>query len=169
MKNLMGAYKSKGWLGLVLNVVTVWLVLGASLLMLVQMGSGFGAPLPGGPQDAPWTPPGAFIGAMWVVLYTLMGASLWLLNRAPESTSGSPRRAVLFLIGFCIVWPFYAFDTPNRWPGLLGNLGILVIAVFATWRLWPLSRAAALMIAPVAIWITIATASILDSGRRFGW
>jgi tryptophan-rich sensory protein len=72
------------------------------------------------------------------------------------------------LITFCLVWPFYAFSETSRLPGLLGNIGVLLLAAFAVWQLWPVSRPAAIMIAPVAIWITIATVTILDGARRYG-
>jgi tryptophan-rich sensory protein len=42
-----------------------------------------------------WTPPGAVIGAIWTVLYTLMGLSLWLGWRrvATADDSGGPAGA----------------------------------------------------------------------------
>ena len=98
-----------------------------------------------------------------------MALSLWVLNRTPAAGGASLKLGVLLLIGFCLVWPFYAFSQTSRLPGLLGNIGIFVIAVFVVWRLWPYSITAAGMIAPVAVWITIATASILDGARRYGW
>lgn len=169
VNRLLAVYKSPTGAGFVLNVITVWFALAASFLLLAWSGSSFGVTVPGGPKDAPWTPPGAVIGAVWCGLYTLMGTSLWALSRLPSPTRGSLQKAVLFLIGFCLVWPFYAFDARSRWPGLLGNMGILLIALYVVWKLWPTSRTAALMIAPVAVWITIATASIVDGARHFGW
>ena len=112
---------------------------------------------------------GAVIGAVWTVLYTLMGVALWAVNYTPDGVHLRLRAAVLALIVFCLVWPFYAFGTTSRWPGLLGNLGILALAVLAVVTLRPYSRLAAGAVAPVAVWITVATATILDGAARYGW
>lgn len=67
------------------------------------------------------------------------------------------------------VWPFYAFSETSRVPGLIGNFGILIISGFLVLQIFPYSRPATFMIAPVSIWISIAIATIFDSARRFGW
>jgi tryptophan-rich sensory protein len=169
MSKIADAFNSPGWIGLASNLLAVWILLAASIWLLSRTGSDFGAATATSPRDPPWTPPGAFIGAVWALLYTLMALSLWVLNRTPAAGGASLKLGVLLLIVFCLVWPFYAFSQTSRLPGLLGNIGILVIAVFVIWRLWPYSITAAGMIAPVSVWITIATASILDGARRYGW
>lgn len=167
MSRLLVAARSTGWVGLVTNVGLVWLALATSIGLLTLTGN----PTDGGdgPRGAPWTPPGAVIGGVWTVLYTLMGVALWAVNRVPDPARAGCRAAVLLLVGFCLVWPFYAFGTASRWPGLLGNLGILALAVLAVGRLRPHSRLAAGAVAPVGVWITIATATILDGAARYGW
>ena len=168
MRKAIDLLESPRVVGLISNVLVVWGALALSIAILLWTGSSFGRGT-AGPRSAPWTPAGEFIGAVWSLLYTLMALSLWRLNQLPRETRNHLKLAVIALIAFCLVWPFYAFDTATRWPGLLGNFGILVLALFATWRLWPYCRTAALMIAPVAAWITIASATILDGARRFGW
>ena len=169
MSRVTDAFNSPGWIGLVCNLLTVWILLAASLWLLSRTGSNFGASTATSPRDAPWTPSGAFIGAVWALLYTLMALSLWVLNRTPAAQGTSLKLGVVVLIAFCLVWPFYAFSETSRLPGLLGNIGIFAIAIFVVWRLLPYSLLAAFMLAPVAVWITIATATILDGARRYGW
>ena len=168
MNKFLEAFQSQDLVGLILNLVAIWGALALSIVLLAKLGSGFGAEN-NGPRDAPWTPPGELIGAVWACLYTLMAVSLWVLNFGASEYQFFNKLSVIVLIIFCLMWPFYAFDTPSRWPGLLGNIGILLLAIFAVWRLWPHSHAAALMIMPVAIWITIASATIIDGARRYGW
>ena len=168
MDRIAALFSSPGPLGLAAHVAAVGACLLLSIVVLAKAGSGFGAEAADGPRGAPWTPPGVFIGAVWTVLYTLMAVALWLVNRMPAAPE-SLAWLLVALIGLCIVWPFYAFDTPSRWPGLLGNLGILALALLAVGRLWPFSPPAALLVAPVALWITVATASILDGARRYGF
>jgi len=169
MARITSLFSSPGPIGLVCNVGAVWALLAASIWLLSRTGSDFGAPSDSSRRDAPWTPPGAVIGAIWFLLYTLMATSLWVLNRLPSDIQPGLKLGVYILIGFCLVWPFYAFSQTSRLPGLIGNLGIMLISVFAVWRLSGSSTAAALLITPVAVWITVATATILDGARRYGW
>lgn len=168
MPGVASLLKSTGWGGLALYVALVWVALALSIVLLTATGgsTGFDGR---NPRGAPWTPPGAVIGGVWTVLYTLMGASLWAINRTPTPVQPRLRVAVLALLAFCLVWPFYAFGTTSRWPGLLGNLGILVLAVWAAILLRPHSRLAAALVAPVAVWIVVATATIIDGAVRYGW
>ena len=64
---------------------------------------------------------------MWFSLYTRMALSLGVLNRAPAAP-GTSLKLIVVLIAFCLVWPFYAFSETSRLPGLLGNIGVLLLA-----------------------------------------
>lgn len=169
LENIGKVYSSPGWIGLISNLLTVWVLLAVSIWVLARTGNSLGAENSSGLQDAPWTPPGAFIGGVWTVLYTLMALSLWILNQIPTDESSLLKYGVIFLIAFCLVWPFYAFSNTSRVPGLVGNIGILIIVLFLVWRLYPSSKTATFLVAPVGIWISIAIASILDAVRRYGW
>jgi benzodiazapine receptor len=165
MAQVLSVFESEGWGGLIANLVLVWVALTVSSLGPFLTGTSTGAGL----RDAPWTPPGWFIGAVWVCLYTLLGVSLWLLNRVPSPPRTSLKTLVFVLLAVLVTWTFYAFSATSRLPGLLGNIAIFVVVVFVVWRLWPHSKSAALTLAPVAVWITIATATILDAARLYGW
>ena len=169
MYRMMEIINSPGWVGLVSHLMIVWGVLALSIWILTAIGNNLGESAPPAVRGAPWTPPGEIIGAVWSVLYSLMAIALWLLNRSELHNMTSLKLIIILLIGFCILWPFYAFSESSRLPGLVGNVGIFVIAVVAIWRLMPYSQAAAIMIVPTAVWITVAIASILDGARRYGW
>ncbi|HEX4855166.1 MAG TPA: tryptophan-rich sensory protein [Limnobacter sp.] len=169
MRKFLELYQSASVASLVLHLISVWVLLGMSILLLAMSGSNFGANDQGSPLGAPWTPSGAFIGAVWSVLYSFMGIALWRANAAAPACRHTLRIAIATLTAFCLVWPFYAFDTTSRWPGLLGNLGILLLSINAVRVSWHGARQVAFLILPTAIWITIATASILDGARRYGW
>jgi tryptophan-rich sensory protein len=168
MTQILSAFDSESWIGLVLNVLLVWVALTVSVLGPVALGITIGGGA-SGPRDAPWTPPGWFIGAVWVCLYTLLGISLWALNRVSEPPRSSLKVAVFVLLAVLVTWTFYAFAESTRLPGLLGNIAIFVVVAYVVWTLWPHSRPAALMVAPVAVWITIATATIVGGARLYGW
>jgi tryptophan-rich sensory protein len=168
MTRIIEAFDSQGLIGLSTNLFMVWAALAVSVLGPSLLGSTIGGG-GSGLRDAPWTPPGWFIGAVWACLYTALGVALWTLNRVTVTQRTSGKVAILVLLGVLVTWTFYAFSETTRWPGLIGNVAILLIALFVVWRLWPVSRNAALLVAPVAVWITIATATILDAARLYGW
>jgi tryptophan-rich sensory protein len=168
MARIIEAFDSQGPIGLSVNLLLVWAALTVSVLGPSLLGATIGGGA-SGLRDAPWTPPGWFIGAVWVGLYTALGVALWMLNRVPATLRTPGKVAVLVLLGVLVTWTFYAFSETTRWPGLIGNIAILLIALFVVWRLWPMSRNAALLVAPVAVWITIATATIVDAARLYGW
>jgi uncharacterized protein YdeI (YjbR/CyaY-like superfamily) len=94
----------------------------------------------------------------------LLAIRYWVWDRPPAAQGTSLKLSVVVLIAFCLVWPFYAFSETSRLPGLLGDIGIFAIAAFVVRRLLPYSHLVVQVIAPVAVWISIATASI--SGWR---
>jgi benzodiazapine receptor len=167
MARLLGAFDSQGLLGLACNLILVWAAIAVSTLGPTLLGVTIGGG--GGPRDAPWTPPGWFIGVVWLCLYTLLGLALWTLNRVDRPLRGSLKAGVFVLLIVLVTWTFYAFNQTSRLPGLIGNVAIFIVVVVVVWRTWPHSRAAALMVAPVAVWIMIATATILDGARLYGW
>jgi tryptophan-rich sensory protein len=167
MTRIIEAFDSQGPIGLSVNLLMVWAALAVSVVGPSLLGSTIGGA--SGLRDGPWTPPGWFIGVVWAGLYTALGVALWVLNRVPATQQTPGKVAIFVLLGVLVTWTFYAFSETTRWPGLIGNIAILLIALFVVWRLWPVSRNAALLVAPVAAWITIATATILDAVRLYGW
>ncbi|MDX2016575.1 MAG: TspO/MBR family protein [Planctomycetota bacterium] len=107
-----------------------------------------------------WTPPGGVIGAVWTVLYTLMGVSLWLLLRAAREPARHTRPA---LVAFGVQWFFNAIWSGLffglRSPGLALIWIVLLLAsilvTIAAAR--PVSRAAAWLLVPYAAWVAFAT------------
>jgi tryptophan-rich sensory protein len=168
MVRVIEAFDSQGLIGLSVNLLMVWAALAVSVLGPSLLGATIGGGA-SGPRGAPWTPPGWFIGTVWVCLYTALGVALWMLNRVPATERTPGKFAILVLLGVLVTWTFYAFSETSRWPGLIGNSAILLVALLVVWRLWPVSRNAALLVAPVAVWITIATATIVDGARLYGW
>jgi translocator protein len=105
-----------------------------------------------------WTPPGAVIGAIWTVLFTLMGVSLWLLWRA-----GPARPDVrLALVAFAVQWVLnvgwnVAFFRLHSLGGGLVEITVLVLAIAATIALaWRVSAPAGALLLPYIAWVSFA-------------
>jgi translocator protein len=105
-----------------------------------------------------WQPPGAVIGAVWSVLYTLTavsGSLLWVRRRDSRARS----LMSLFLIQAVLNVAFTPLLTRARSPELAAAdsaaLGLTVTALTA--RAWPVRRSAAVLLLPYVAWTGFAT------------
>ena len=112
----------------------------------------------------PLTPPGWVIGAIWTVLYFLMGVSLFLVLEAGTDRPGVRKGVALFSLQLVlnVAWSllFFGLRSPS-----LGLVGIVLLwgAVAATvLGFRSLSRTAAYLLVPYLAWVTVA--GILNAG-----
>jgi hypothetical protein len=97
---------------------------------------------------------------VWLVLFAAMGAAIALLRG--KSTLG--RKAALPAIGLlvnCTLYPVYTIGFSSMDMGLAGNFLTAVLSALAVGIAWPISRLAALLLAPVAIWVCIASIGLV--------
>src|SRR5579883_2021730 len=111
----------------------------------------------GAGRGVPWEPPGYVIGVVWIVLFACMG-----IARALATEEG---RLVLYLILFCAAYPLYTLGLRSQSIGLAGNLATISFALVVAWRLWRRSRPAALLLLPVAVWVSFASLLIVMEMR----
>jgi benzodiazapine receptor len=107
----------------------------------------------------PFTPPGWFIGAVWTVLFLLMGISLFIVLEEDRSLHDVRRGISLFALQLClnVLWSLLFFGL--RSP-LLAFIGILLLwgSIAATFlQFLKISRPAAYLLVPYLAWVTIAT------------
>ncbi len=105
-----------------------------------------------------WQPPGPVFGPVWSVIYTLIAASMLVAR----GRGGEQQRPLFVLFGtnlaLNLAWTVIFFR--GRSPlaagveimALEGTTAALIV------RAWPLSRLAALLLVPYALWIAFATA-----------
>jgi tryptophan-rich sensory protein len=107
----------------------------------------------------PIAPPGGVIGAVWTVLFLLMGISLFLVLEEDRSSPEVRLGISLFAVqlGLNVLWSFLFFGL--RSPVLaLGEMLILWVAIAATIRQFlELSRPAAYLLVPYIAWVSFAT------------
>jgi translocator protein len=106
----------------------------------------------------PWQPPGPVFGPVWTVIYALIAASML----AARGRGGDQQRPLFVLFGtnlaLNLAWTLIFFR--GRSP-LAAGVEIVVLestTVMLVVRAWPLSRLAALLLVPYAIWVAFATA-----------
>ncbi|WP_086349308.1 TspO/MBR family protein [Candidatus Enterococcus clewellii] len=107
----------------------------------------------------PFAPPGSLVGMVWIVLYFLMGVSLFLLLTAEQQKKDKQKAVGLFFIQLVInfIWSLIFFGGEYMWLGvivclLLDGFVLLSIVVFHKVRPW-----AAYLLIPYLIWISFAT------------
>jgi translocator protein len=106
----------------------------------------------------PWQPPGPVFGPVWTVVYALIAASMLVAR----DRGGEGQRPLFVLfgtnLGLNLAWTLIFFR--GRSP-LAAGVEIIILestTVALVVRAWPLSRLAALLLVPYAIWVAFATA-----------
>jgi len=107
----------------------------------------------------PWfAPPGWVIIAVWIVLFTLMGVSLFLVWR--EDHSGADRKIAIGVFAAQLVvnvlwsWAFFGLQSPLAGIAVIVVLWALILQSMI--RFWPISRNAALLLVPYILWVSFA-------------
>lgn len=104
-----------------------------------------------------WTPSGRLISAVWIVLYTAMAFSAWLVARNRKLHEiRIPLAVFLGQLFFNVLWSFLFFGIKS--PGLaLLELSMLLIAVGTTIRIFlPFSKLASFLLVPYFLWVLFA-------------
>jgi len=105
-----------------------------------------------------FSPPGFYIGLIWIVLFTLMGVSLFLIW---SETPGNPatRIALYFFAVQLIVnvlWSVAFFGMRSPISGLVVIAFLWVLILITIIKFWPINRTAALLLIPYIVWVSIA-------------
>ena len=105
-----------------------------------------------------FTPPGWLIGAVWIVLYTLMGIAAYMV--AEKGISSKESKLALSIFGFQlainVIWSFAFFGLHSPLLGLV-VIVLLWFAIAETIILFaPISKTAAWLLVPYILWVTFA-------------
>lgn len=108
---------------------------------------------------APWTPPGAAVSTIWLLLYAGMAVAAWLVWRQRLF----PRRQALFVYGGLLLlnlaWPLMFFGmypvmgTAALWLALVLIAAHAALAAATVFRFGPISTAAGLLMLPYLSWL----------------
>jgi tryptophan-rich sensory protein len=106
----------------------------------------------------PFTPPGWVIGAIWTVLFLLMGISLFLVLDSGIGRPGVRPGIALFALqlGLNVLWSLLFFGLRSPFLAFIGII-FLWGAIAATFvQFLKTSRRAAYLLVPYLAWVTIA-------------
>ncbi|HEX2762397.1 MAG TPA: TspO/MBR family protein [Allosphingosinicella sp.] len=129
-------------------------------------GSGYGNPWFDALAKPTSLPPGWAFGAVWTILYILLGLSLAMLLHA-RGARGRGRALALFGLQLALnfAWPpvFFAFHKVGVALGLLAAMIVFTAATAALF--WRIRRAAALLLLPYLAWLCFAEYLTLEIAR----
>lgn len=103
-----------------------------------------------------WTPSGAVIGAVWSVLYPLMGIAAWLVWRRTGWVLSLPLLLFAGQLVVNVLWSvvFFGLQNPAAGLGVIILLwGTILATLVAFWRVTPL---AGVLFVPYLAWVTLA-------------
>ena len=107
----------------------------------------------------PWfTPPDGVIPAVWTLLFTLMGVSLFLAWRAGLTLPQFRGAAYAFVTQFAfnILWSAAFFGLRSPLAGLVVIALLWILILLTIYRFYPLSKEAALLLVPYLAWVSFA-------------
>lgn len=107
----------------------------------------------------PWTPPGAFIGSVWTLIYILSGASAFLFWYAevPEPWKAVIVAAFLINAALNILWSVIFFAWHSIGGAFAESLVLELSVIALIFLLLPFSYLAAMLLVPYAAWVLFAS------------
>ena len=99
-----------------------------------------------------FSPPNYLFGPVWIILYTLMGISLYLVW-------GKKKAVSLFLIQLAVNagWSIVFFGFKNIGLALVVILVLWVLIVKTIWQFFRINKTASYLLIPYLIWVSFAT------------
>jgi translocator protein len=106
-----------------------------------------------------WTPPGAAIGAVWSVIYTLTTISALIAWNSPRSKGRLAGTGALFAANAALnaSWSYLFFRRHEIGLAVAESAVLDASVVSLMVRLWPVSRTASMLLMPYAAWVAFAT------------
>ncbi|MDI9616406.1 MAG: TspO/MBR family protein [Methanothrix sp.] len=106
----------------------------------------------------PYTPPGWFIGVVWVILYTLMGISLFLVVDSKPEAGRLKGALVPFGVQLLlnILWSgaFFGLRSPLYALVVIAALWLSIIVTMR--RFFEISQKAGALLVPYILWVSFA-------------
>jgi translocator protein len=110
-----------------------------------------------------WTPPNWVFAPIWITLYALMGASLFLLwtSKVGWRSWRKEKMYVIFLFAIQLTlnaaWSLVFFGQHQIFYGFVVIFALWFSILMLTLYSFPISKKAALLLAPYLVWVSIAS------------
>lgn len=120
-------------------------------------------------EKPPWTPPNWLFGPAWMVLYACIVAAAWQIWRETGSWTALPLLLWFAQLVFNAGWSWLFFGLRVPLAALVDLLLMLTCIVAFIVVVWNVSRTAALLFVPYALWVSFAGALNFAIWRLNDW
>ncbi|MDM7934776.1 MAG: TspO/MBR family protein [Methanothrix sp.] len=106
----------------------------------------------------PYTPPGWFIGVVWVVLYTLMGISLFMVLESKRQPGTLKSAMMPFCVQLLlnIAWSGFFFGLRSPLYAFVVIAALWLSITVTMKRFYEISRVAGILLVPYILWVSFA-------------
>lgn len=106
-----------------------------------------------------FNPPNWVFAPVWLILYTLMGISLYLVWQKGIKKNNVKALVILFLIHliFNALWSILFFGLQNPLAGLLNIIIIWSLIIILIIRFYKIQKLSAYLLVPYFLWVTFAS------------
>jgi len=109
--------------------------------------------------DIPWfTPPGSIISAVWIILFSLMGLSLFLIWQKGISSTDTKIALGVFAVQLLvnILWSYAFFGLQSPLAAFIVIVFLWLLIVQCIMRFWYIRKEAAMLLVPYILWVSFA-------------
>jgi translocator protein len=109
--------------------------------------------------DIPWfTPPGSIISAVWIILFALMGLSLFSIWQKGISSIDTKISLGIFASQLMvnILWSYAFFGLQSPLAAFIVILFLWLLIMQCIIRFWYIRKEAALLLVPYILWVSFA-------------
>jgi translocator protein len=105
-----------------------------------------------------FTPPGWVISTVWIVLFALMGISLFLIWREGFERSEVKSAIYIFVAQLIVnvLWSGAFFGLRSPLAGMIVIIILWGFILLTVMKFWPISGASALLLVPYILWVSFA-------------
>ncbi len=119
-------------------------------------------------EKPPFAPPPSIFGPAWILLYSLMGVSAYLVLRRRTAGGMRAQAASVFSLQLALnaAWTpvFFGLKQPGWAFVVIASLFMAIAATLIVF--WPISVVAALLLVPYLLWVAFAGALNFEIWRR---
>ena len=109
--------------------------------------------------DIPWfTPSGSIISVVWIILFALMGLSLFLIWQKGVSSIDTKIALGIFALQLLvnILWSYAFFGLQSPLAAFIVILFLWLLIMQCIIRFWYIRKEAALLLVPYILWVSFA-------------
>ena len=104
------------------------------------------------------TPDGWVFGAVWTVLYALLGLALFLVMKTSRGGTGKTRSYMLFGAQMIVngLWTYLCFGVHMPAVAFAIIIALIVISIWMMRAFYQINRGASYMVVPYVLWLIMA-------------